>query len=171
MSNFNFMTRILFFGLLAMLFLTECQRSSSGKKIEEIRTDGASNADIIRNPVSAEGPQDTVNIAKITFKETEYHFGEVFKGDIVRHVFEFTNTGKVPLLINDARATCGCTVPIWPREPIAPGQSSQIEVRFNTENKHGGQNKAVTITANTYPATSQIHLIGKVLDSQTENQQ
>lgn len=136
-----------------------------GKTLEEIRTENSnSTSRIIRNPVSAEGPKDTVNVARMTFEETEFLFGEVYEGDVVTHSFRFTNTGRVPLLINDARSTCGCTVPRWPKDPIAPGESGEIRVEFNTTNKKGLQEKPVTITANTYPSANRIFLKGKVLD-------
>jgi hypothetical protein len=81
---------------------------------------------------------------------------------VVEHTFAFTNTGKKPLLISNARSTCGCTVPDWPKEPIMPGKSGVIQVRFNTENKAKEQVKPVTITANTYPATNKVYLQGFV---------
>ena len=81
---------------------------------------------------------------------------------MVEHTFSFTNQGKVPLLITDARSTCGCTVPEWPRQPIAPGQVAEISVRFDTQQKFNQQNKPVTITANTLPAQTTIYLRGFV---------
>jgi hypothetical protein len=93
------------------------------------------NSDIIRNPVSAKEPIDTVNVAKIEFEETEHDFGVVGEGVIIEHVFKFTNTGKMPLIINSARSTCGCTVPEWPKDPIPPGEGGEISVRFNTKGK------------------------------------
>ncbi|MBK8704817.1 MAG: DUF1573 domain-containing protein [Saprospiraceae bacterium] len=151
------------FGLV--LFLAGCNSSSQEKdtSFQSISTEGQlSNADIIRNPVSATAPLDTANIAKIQFDSTTYHFGEVFEGDKVTHKFSFTNTGKTPLIISDARSTCGCTVPKWPDTPIAPGEKGEIEVRFDTKGKSGRQSKPVTITANTYPSTTRIYLTGMV---------
>ncbi|MCB0376525.1 MAG: DUF1573 domain-containing protein, partial [Sinomicrobium sp.] len=122
--------------LLSLLTFFACRQnhfSQSEKSVEEIKAEGPiSNADIIRNPVTAEGPVDTVNVAKMIFEETTFDFGQVHEGDIVKHTYNFVNTGKVPLLINDARSTCGCTVPTWPAEPIEPGKSGVINVEFNT---------------------------------------
>lgn len=137
--------------------------ATSEKSVEEIKSQGPiSNADIIRSPVTADEPIDTVNVAKIEFEETSFDFGEVKEGAIVEHSFSFTNTGKTPLLINNARSTCGCTVPDWPKEPIPPGEKGGISVRFDTHNKHNQQSKPITITANTYPATSRVFLSGFV---------
>jgi hypothetical protein len=121
------------------------------------------NAALIRNPIAAELPEDSVAAARITFVEREYHFGEVRQGDVVTHTFDFTNTGSLPLLITDARSTCGCTVPDYPRAPVPPGASGRIEVAFNTAHKYGLQRKPVTITANTLPAQTTVFVQGTVL--------
>lgn len=156
------------FFVIILFSIFACQsEQSSEKSIQEIRDDGfVGNAAIIRSPVSANQPTDTVNVAKMTFEETIYTFGTVEAGEIVTHTFEFTNTGKVPLLINDVRSTCGCTVPEWSEDLIYPGDSGAIEVRFNTTNMRNQQKKPVTITANTYPATTKLYLSGMVLEPQ-----
>ena len=60
--------------------------------------------------------------AQMNFDRDEWDFGEINQGDVVEHSFEFTNTGKDPLIISNAKGSCGCTVPEWPRAPIPPGQ-------------------------------------------------
>lgn len=94
---------------------------------------------------------------KIELKEKQvFDFGEITEGDTVEHDFQFTNVGEFPLIINNITASCGCTTPEWPREPIAPGQQSAIKVRFNSKGKVGLNNKTVTIFANTEPAMSDL---------------
>lgn len=78
----------------------------------------------------------------------EYNWGKVTDGEIVRHTFSFTNTGSEPLQIQNARASCGCTTPNWTKEPIAPGESGEIQVEFNSKGRVGLQNKTVTVTGN-----------------------
>jgi len=153
---------MLFSLMILSVFSCTPEGGNPGKSLEEIKLDGASNSAIVRNPVSANAPTDTINIAKITFEETEFDFGDVDEGAMVEHVFRFTNTGKIPLLISDARSTCGCTVPLWPKEPIAPGQGGEIKIKFDTKDKTGLQKKPVTITANTYPATTTLRVLGVV---------
>jgi hypothetical protein len=98
-----------------------------------------------------------------TLKEqSTYDFGSVKDGDVVEKSFAFANTGEGPLVISNISASCGCTTPEWPKEPIAPGEESNITVRFNTTGKPGQQNKTVTITANTEPSTIELHLKGVV---------
>lgn len=95
-------------------------------------------------------PITTKNLVpQMTFAETEFDFGTVTEGDILKHNFSFTNTGNAPLVIVNAKASCGCTVSNWSKEPIAPGASSEMLVTFNTNGKPNHQNKQVTITTNT----------------------
>ena len=94
---------------------------------------------------------------KITFAEKGiYDFGTLTEGDTVEHVFAFTNTGEFPLVINNITASCGCTTPDWPHEPVAPGAKSSVRVRFNSRGKSGEQNKTITIFANTDPSTTDL---------------
>lgn len=100
---------------------------------------------------------------KLTFAETGvYDFGNMVEGDTVEHVFTFTNTGEFPLIINNITASCGCTTPEWPREPVMPGQKSTVKVRFNSRGKMGQQNKTITIFANTEPSMTDLHFKAQV---------
>jgi hypothetical protein len=103
------------------------------------------------------GPTTTV-----TFSEERFNFGTVTAGEKVQHNFKIKNTGKEPLIITNASSSCGCTVPEWPKEPIAPGKSSEIKVVFDSNGKSGAQSKRVTIVANTNPPESFIYLEGDV---------
>lgn len=105
----------------------------------------------------------------LKFKEPLFRFKPVKEGEEVTHSFAFTNTGKSDLLISYASASCGCTVPEWPKEPIGPGESGVIKATFNTEGKQGKQNKKIVITANTKPELTEVHLEGEVLPKQETN--
>ena len=98
----------------------------------------------------------------MTFTETEFDFGNIKEGDVVKHTFKFENTGKAPLVIENATAPCGCTVPSWPKEPVAPGATGEINVQFNSTGKVGQQNKVVTIVANTQPDITTVTIKGNV---------
>lgn len=133
----------------------------SDRRIEEIN--GVPNAaELIRNPISANGIKDTTNLPKIVFTETKFDFGTVNEGDKVTHTFKFKNTGKIPLIIGDVRSTCGCTVPKWPKDAIAPGEENKISVVFDTAGKKEKQHKPITITANTFPSKTVLSLDGFV---------
>ena len=102
--------------------------------------------------------------AKITFEETKYMFGKVASGEEMVHAFKFTNDGESPLIITDVQTSCGCTVPEWPKEPIAPGDGGEILVKFSSTFV-GPTRKAITIAANTYPETlTKIHIEGEVVE-------
>lgn len=97
-----------------------------------------------------------------SFTETSHDFGTIDEGFVAEHVFTFTNTGDAPLIINNARGSCGCTVPEYPRTPIAPGAEGEIKVSFNSSGKPGNQRKTVTITANTVPNTTVLNISAQV---------
>ncbi len=107
------------------------------------------------------GPTTTID-----FAETTYDFGTVTDGDKVTYNYKFTNTGKEPLIISNAKGSCGCTVPDWPRDPIAPGKSSEIKVVFDSKGKGSvegqSQSKRVTLTANTDPVNTYLNIKGIV---------
>ena len=101
------------------------------------------------------------------FAESTFDFGSVDEGEKVSHTYKFKNTGKEPLIVTDAKGSCGCTVPSKPSEPIAPGDEGEITVVFNSKNKKGKRNQSVTITANTNPPQTIIHLTGEVIPAAT----
>ncbi len=98
-----------------------------------------------------EGPLPVMN-----FEEKVHDFGNIQEGDVVTKVFKFTNTGEAPLIISNASSSCGCTVPSYTEKPIAPGESGEIEVKYNSRGKKNQDNKVVRITANTWPATNNV---------------
>ncbi|MDX1913112.1 MAG: DUF1573 domain-containing protein [Saprospiraceae bacterium] len=153
MKNPLIMSLILAFTWMA------CKNDQGG--VQEIKS-GGPNSDLVRNPVTANMPTDTNQLARITFEQPEFDFGTVNEGAIVEHTFKFVNTGKIPLTILKARSSCGCTVPEWPEEPIPPGGIGEIKAKFNTEGKLREQKKAITVTANTYPNDTKVTLKGIV---------
>jgi hypothetical protein len=104
------------------------------------------------SPTTDENPQTAqaaaAGVTKMTFTETLHDFGNVKEGEKVTHMFKFKNTGDKPLIITNAKGSCGCTVPDYPRNPIAPGESSQIKVEYNSKGKKGSETKYVTLNAN-----------------------
>lgn len=104
------------------------------------------------------------NAPKLKFDNESFDFGKITTGDKVTHEYKFVNEGKLPLIISDSYATCGCTKPEWPHSPIKPGESGIIKVTFSSEGKSGLQDKMVTVVANTIPANTVVHLVGEVLE-------
>ena len=99
--------------------------------------------------VAAERDAQEVVYPTLDFEETTHDFGTIDEGDVVEHTFSFTNNGKAPLVITNARGTCGCTVPSYTKDPVAPGETGEMLVKFNSRGKRNQQNKSVNITANT----------------------
>jgi hypothetical protein len=87
------------------------------------------------------------NNATITFKNSEYDFGELKMNGNGNYSFIFNNTGDIPLYIQDVKTSCGCTVPLWPSKPIKPGRSSEIKINYDT--RHPGRfHKTITVYYN-----------------------
>ncbi|WP_435263638.1 DUF1573 domain-containing protein [Tenacibaculum sp. nBUS_03] len=134
-------------------FLVSCGEGNAKSKIKKENIATALKRD---NDISKGAP-----IAK--FDKEVYDFGKVAEGDIVETTFVITNTGKSDLVITDAKATCGCTVPIWPKEAIAPGKTADIKVSFNTNGKPNKQSKSVTLSTNTENGREIIKISGMVV--------
>ena len=139
------MKRLIF---LTILFSFIACNESASKKI---------NSDVSQTQISEDR-----KYAEITFDRIFHDFGNINEGQIVKTFFTFTNTSQNDLYIVDARGSCGCTVPKWPKEPIAPGAIGEINVKFNSKNKKGAQNKTVTLTANTTPPNTKLRVTGQI---------
>ena len=92
---------------------------------------------------------DPAEAPVLTFETPNYDFGNLPSGASVDHYFKFTNSGKSPLIIKDAKGSCGCTVPEFPKTPIAPGATDSIKITYNAGSQTGSQKKTVTLTTNT----------------------
>jgi hypothetical protein len=119
------------------------------------------------SPTNASDPQKPATSPEtattMSFEKEMHDFGSVKEGEKVTHVFKFKNTGDKPLIISDAKGSCGCTVPSYPVEPIAPGKSGEIKVSFDSANKKGSETKYVTINANTIPAETRLTIKANVI--------
>ena len=154
-----------FFSLLVVAVLavsfTSCNSGSdevADAARSTIQTTAPTTAPAASNVAVPAGPITTVAFADAG----KHNFGTVTEGEIVTHTFNFTNTGSEPLIVSDAKGSCGCTVPSKPTAPIAPGETGEITVQFNSKNKKGPRNQKVTVTANTNPAQTFIYLEGTV---------
>jgi hypothetical protein len=106
-------------------------------------------------------PTPAVNGPVMTFEATTINYGTIDQGSNPIREFKFTNTGTEPLLITSAVGSCGCTVPSFSREPVKPGESSVISVRYDTQ-RIGTINKTVTLTTNETQSTHQLTITGEV---------
>lgn len=127
-------------GLLAIasLVMTVSCKENASSKVNDANIEVAASRD-----------ENAGKVPVMTFEEKEFDFGTIKEGDKVEHVFTFKNTGESDLVITDAKASCGCTVPDYKKEPIKPGETSTMKVTFDSTGKPGLQQKTVTISANT----------------------
>jgi len=100
-------------------------------------------------------------VAKIEFKSETVDYGEIDKGSDGVRVFEFTNTGNAPLVISKVSSSCGCTIPKKPEAPIMPGETGEIQVKYDT-NRVGPIRKAVTVISNADTPTKILKIKGTV---------
>ncbi len=106
---------------------------------------------------------DSSVFAQIAVMDVSHNFGELNKGEKGEHLFEFKNKGNAPLIINNVLSTCGCTVPEWPREPIAVDSTGVIKVVFDSTTKIGRQNKVITIRSNSKNGDFRLRISAMVL--------
>ncbi|HNQ13247.1 MAG TPA: DUF1573 domain-containing protein [Bacteroidia bacterium] len=125
------------------------------------------------NSLQAQDQRTTPNAVKASstapefkFVSEEYNFGTIKQGDVVTHEYSFTNVGKEPIIITDARGSCGCTVPVWPKEPIKSGESGTIKISFNSAGKLGMQDKTVTISSNATNNPVILHVKGNIVKAE-----
>lgn len=140
--------RISFFVVLvfALVALSSCKSTTK---------DGEGSilpSDLVNNPGSSGA--DNARMAKITFIKEEHDFGIIKDGEKVFWNFRFTNTGNAPLILNRVKADCGCTVPDYPKTPIAPGEEGKIKVTFDTKGRPGRNVKKVTVLSNSERPTN-----------------
>jgi len=118
--------------------------------------------DIIDNPITASGNSDTTMVARISTDTYVHRFDTVPEGAIVDHTFFFTNAGRQPLHIYDARSECGCTVAEYSDEVIAPGRRGFVKISFDSDGRSGFQERPIFLFANTLPQKTTFKLSGYV---------
>ncbi|KAA2239690.1 DUF1573 domain-containing protein [Chitinophaga agrisoli] len=131
------MKRLFYILISAGLFITACNTQAAKDNSQQ---------------TASAAPGDSTQVyPEMTFEQTVHNFGTIKQGEKVEYAFKFTNTGKKDLIIQDAIASCGCTVPEWPKEPIKPGESAFMKVVFDSHGKQGFTEKEISIKANTNP--------------------
>lgn len=153
--------------LIAAVTLTACKDRDAEKKIAALEArinslEGKNpssapaatpNAEVV-TPLQPEEAKPEGPLPVVAFDELTYDFGAIKEGDKVSHVYKLKNTGEVPLIIQDAKPSCGCTAPDWTKTPIPPGGEGFVKAEFDSNGKPGAQNKTITVTANTWPKTT-----------------
>ncbi len=142
-----------------ILILTACNNLNGKKNLtDSARFDPAQGTPIPSAKIQA---VDSALAPRITFEKATHDFGTIITGDKVIYEFKFTNTGKSALIIENASASCGCTVPEFPRKPINPGEGGSIKVVYDSKDQVGKQHKDILITSNSLSYTTEVHLTGE----------
>lgn len=140
-------TNLLFLLLGTTLFFAcEPPKANNGES--------AVSTDVINVPATAsDKPVDKNAGPTMSFNETEHDFGKIVQGEKVSYSFVFKNTGGSDLVISNASASCGCTVPNYPKQPIKSGETAKIDVQFDSSGKSGLTKKTITLVTNCNPST------------------
>ena len=121
-------------------------------------------ASIPSNSNSKENTTVADNEEGIVVDKKVHDFGTIKEADgNVSAVFKITNKTKEPIVLTDAKASCGCTTPKWTKEPIAPGKQGQIKATYNPANRPGAFNKTITVSSNGSPSTLTLNIKGEVV--------
>lgn len=150
--------------ILAVAFSSNAQEKKTESK--EVKKEPLPTT--VAAPAAQEKKEVNPNAPILNLKEENYVFGEVAEGPQVTHEFKFTNNGKEPLVLANVRASCGCTTPSWPKEPILPGKESTILVTYNTQGRPGPFTKSITITSNASEPNKVIYIKGEVVKAEPE---
>jgi hypothetical protein len=161
------MYRILLISTAVLLFscgdLSKEVGNNTTAPAKEKQAEPSLSSNLVMNDKTAESSSEKTGMPEFKFEKELHDFGQLVDGEKVSYSFKFTNSGDAPLIISNAKGSCGCTVPNWPRDPIAPGESGTIDVTFNSSGRSGKQNKAVNLTANTNPSRKVINITSEVI--------
>lgn len=117
-------------------------------------------------PVTVKSVQEVKDPTTVQIIDSVYDFGKTTEGEIVEFSYRFKNTGDKPLVVTEAHASCGCTIPEKPERPILPGEIGYIKVKFNSDNRPGEAHKTVTVNSNANPPFPELLLKGTVVGKQ-----
>ncbi len=156
------MKKLTFASLLVVLFAA-CQESS--KTPPPPQNPDLLPTSLIKNPRTAGATPENAaeDMPEMSFSDTVHNFGKMYAGEEVTHEFEFTNTGKAPLLISGTTTSCGCTVASYPTEPVLPGEKGKLKVNFKPNSDSGFEEKSVNVHANTARGMHNLYIKAEVV--------
>jgi len=136
---------------LSLFVLFSCQHTGDIKEVKNTSVD----------PVNP----DSLKVAIIRFDQTEHDFGRIYEGEQVGWYFKFKNVGTKDLLITDAYASCGCTVPYFFDEPVHPGDEGELKVIFDSQGRSGIQKKTITVESNAQNKKITLEIIAEIINN------
>jgi len=163
--------------MVVAVLATACKDKDAEKKIAALEA-RVTNLEGKR-PIGAPTPGAPVNttpevkpegpLPALEFDATEHDFGTIKEGDKVTHVYKFKNTGEAPLIVQEAKGSCGCTASDWTKTPIPVGGEGFVKAEFDSKGKPNVQNKTVTVTANTWPKQTTLKFKAMVVPAAGSN--
>jgi hypothetical protein len=133
----------LFFLASFIVITIACTKESKNTNSVEAAENVQPNVSVLKDSIPSDG-----KYPEMKFEKNQHDFGTIKQGDTVEHEFKFENTGEADLLITNAKGSCGCTVPEYPKTAIQPGKAGTIKVSFNSAGKSGVNTKSVVLTSN-----------------------
>ena len=143
-----------------LFILPVCLFSCDIKRKDRIADDSA------KTKAELDAANDSTTVQMI---DSAYNFGKAVDGEKVEYSYRFKNTGKKALVVTNASASCGCTVPEKPEKPILPGETGFIKIVFNSAGRVGEAHKTITVTSNAYPGFPMLELTGEVIPKKDSN--
>lgn len=145
--------------LILILFLFSCNNAENkSPKLD----DGHLSTDLVENPNSLIDTNQGQKLGHLTFTDTLHDFGKLLEGEIVEYDFDYINDGKADVIITEAKASCGCTVPDYETKPIAPGEKATLKVKFNSQGKKGYNEKHIDVVTNAEPSHYTLIILSEV---------
>lgn len=150
--------------VLSIAIIVFAITSAGAQHAAEQKKNAASAADqrkMVEQENAAKALAENPNAPVIEFEKVVHDYGEIDQHADGNCEFKFTNTGKEPLILSNVRSSCGCTVPVWPRQPILPGKSDVIKVKYDTK-RIGIINKSIQVYSNATEKTVVLKIKGKI---------
>ena len=142
--------------LMFTVFLS-CNNQNKNNNEKSITTD------LVQNPITAEGKYNTGELPVMKFDKKIHDFGIIIQGEKVSYTFKYKNIGGSDLIITSAKGSCGCTVPSYSKKPIAPGETEEIEIVFNSSGRKGQQHKTISLYTNAQPNKYILTITGQII--------
>lgn len=150
--------------IVAVMAAATMFASCKGDDQSKTANEPAVPTDVVNIPSTASGEAAEPGSQPVmTFEKETHDFGKITQGEKVSHSFKFKNTGGSDLVISSAQGSCGCTVPDYPKKPIAPGEEGKIDVVFDSNGKSGKTSKTVTVVTNGNPATRTLTISSEII--------
>lgn len=146
--------------LFTFIVLDSCKNDSGD---DSVNLEGHLPAQLVEHASNDTTANSSIpSLGRLVFTDTMHDFGRMVEGETVEYSFDFINNGRKDIIISEAKASCGCTVAVWPEQPIKHGERNTIKVSFNSQGKRGMNEKAVVVRTNGAPSVYTLYVRSEV---------